>query len=121
MEGYDQETNFDNVWTVTMTLTIHDPSQRNEQIVLNNIQIQHNSKTLWARQVFWLSVNCDFGLFGLYTFVKSQAFMAGDADSSRASGLTYGLQGSVNVQRGALFLVPQWQCIIFVFYIGKWP
>ena len=48
-------------------------------------------------------------------FVASQA---GDADSSRAPGLTSGLQGSVNIHRGALLLVPQWQCISsFVFYI----
>ena len=60
----------------------------------------------------------------IYTFVVSRAFMAGeasqagDADSSRASGLTSGLQGSVNVHRGALLLVPQWQCISsFVFYL----
>ena len=32
--------------------------------------------------------------------------------------LTSGLQGSVNVHRGTLLLVPQWQCISsFVFYI----
>ena len=49
----------------------------------------------------------------IYTFVVSRAFMAGaasqagDADSSRASGLTSGLQGSVDVHRGALLLVPQ--------------
>ena len=60
----------------------------------------------------------------IYTFVLSRALMAGaaseagDADSSRAPGLTSGLQGSVNVHRGALLLVPQWQCISsFVFYI----
>ena len=47
------------------------------------------------------------------SFVVSRAFMAGaasqagDADSSRAPGLTSGLQGSVNVHRGALLLVPQ--------------
>ena len=59
----------------------------------------------------------------IYTFVVSRAFMAGaasqagDADSSRAPGLTSGLQGSVNVHRGALLLVPQWRCISsFVFY-----
>ena len=46
------------------------------------------------------------------------ASQAGDADSSRAPGLTSGLQGSVNVHRGAPLLVPQWQCISsFVFYI----
>ena len=46
------------------------------------------------------------------------ASQAGGADSSRAPGLTSGLQGSVNVHRGALLLVPQWRCISsFVFYI----
>ena len=46
------------------------------------------------------------------------ASQVGDADSSRAPGLTSGLQWSVNVHRGALLLVPQWQCISsFVFYI----
>ena len=40
-------------------------------------------------------------------------------DSSRAPGLTSGFQGSVNVHRGALLLVPQWRCISsFVFYNG---
>ena len=55
----------------------------------------------------------------MYTFVVLRAFMAGaagragdagwagDAGSSRAPGLTSGLQGSVNVHRGALLLVPQ--------------
>ena len=60
----------------------------------------------------------------IYTFLVSRAFMAGaagqagDAYSSRAPGLTSGLQGSVNVHRGALLLVPQGQYICsFVFYI----
>ena len=49
----------------------------------------------------------------IYTFVVSRAFtagaanQAGDTDFSRAPGLTSGLQGSVNVHRGALLLVPQ--------------
>ena len=49
----------------------------------------------------------------VYTSIVFRAFMAGaasqagDADSSRAPGLTTGLQGSVNVLRGALLLVPQ--------------
>ena len=34
------------------------------------------------------------------------ASQAGDADPSRAPGLTSGLQGSVNVHRGALLFVP---------------
>ena len=57
-------------------------------------------------------------------FVVSRAFMAGaasqagDADSSRGPGLTSGLQGSVNVHRGALLFVPQLRCTSsFVFYI----
>ena len=46
------------------------------------------------------------------------ASQAGDADSSRVPGLTSGLQGSVIAHRGALLLVPLWQCISsFVFYI----
>ena len=70
----------------------------------------------WTLRVF-LNIN---------TFVVSRALMAvaasqaGDADSSRVPSLTSssGLQGSVNVHRGALLLVPQWQCIsYFVFYI----
>ena len=59
----------------------------------------------------------------IYTFVVSRTFMAGaasqagDADPSRAPGLTYGLQGYMNIQRGALLLVPQWRCISsFVFF-----
>ena len=48
------------------------------------------------------------------------ASQAGDADSSRAPGLTSGFQGSVNVHRGALLLVSQWRRISsFVFYIDK--
>ena len=49
----------------------------------------------------------------VYTFVVLRTFMtgaasqAGDADSFWAPGLTSGLQGSVNVHRGALLLVPQ--------------
>ena len=61
----------------------------------------------------------------IYTFVVSRAFkegaasQAGDADSSRAPGLTSGLQGSVNVHRGVLLFVPERQCIrSFVFNIS---
>ena len=49
----------------------------------------------------------------IYTLVVSRASMAGttsqaeDADSSQAPGLTSGLQGSVNVHRGALLLASQ--------------
>ena len=39
------------------------------------------------------------------------ASQAGDTDSSQAPGLTSGVQGSLNVHRGALLLMPQWQCI----------
>ena len=50
-------------------------------------------------------------------FMAGAASQAPGADSSRAPGLTSGLKGSVNVYRGALLLMPQWQCISsFVFY-----
>ena len=60
----------------------------------------------------------------LYIFVVSRAFMAGaagqagDANSSRVPGLNSGLQGSLNVYRDDLLLLPHWQRISsFVFYI----
>ena len=40
-------------------------------------------------------------------FCGGWASQAGDADSSRAPVLNSGLQGPVNVHRGALLLVPQ--------------
>ena len=50
-------------------------------------------------------------------FMAGAASQAGDAGSSRAPGLTFGLEGSVNVHRGFLLLVPQWRWIgSFVFY-----
>ena len=53
-------------------------------------------------------------------YMADAASQEGDADSSRAPGLTSGLQGFMNVHSGALLLVPQWQCISsFVFYITK--
>ena len=57
----------------------------------------------------------------IWAVMAGAASQAGDADSSRAPGLTSGLQGSVNVHHGTLLLVPQWQCISsFVFnYIRK--
>ena len=57
------------------------------------------------------SENGVYYLFIQRAFMAGAASQAGDADSSRAPGLTSGLQGSVNVHRGALLLVPQWQCI----------
>ena len=60
-----------------------------------------------------VSVHIQCKCLHIYTNVVSRAFMAdaasqaGDADSSRAPGLISGLQGSVNVHRGALLLVPQ--------------
>ena len=50
--------------------------------------------------------------------MEGAASQARGADSSRAPGLTSGLQGSVNAHRGALLLLPWGQCIsFFVFYI----
>ena len=63
-----------------------------------------------------------------YTFVASRVFIAvaasqaGDAGSSRAPGLISGFRGPWVSNRGAIFLVPQWQCISsFVFYIACTP
>ena len=41
------------------------------------------------------------------TIMAGAASKAGDADSSRAPGLTSGLRGSVIVHHGALLFVPQ--------------
>ena len=46
-------------------------------------------------------------LFVSRAFTAGAASQAGDADSSRVPGPTSGLQGSVNVHRGALLLVLQ--------------
>ena len=46
-------------------------------------------------------------MFEMKPFMTGTVSQAGDADSSRAPGLTSGLQGFVNVNRGALLWVPQ--------------
>ena len=82
------------------------------------------SSTVDIRVLLYINVINFILLFlHIYTPVVSRAFMAvaasqaGDADSSRAPGLTSGLQRSVTVHRGVLLLVQQWQCISsFVFY-----
>ena len=76
-------------------------------------------------QVWQYKYEIDYDLvWSFNTFVVLRAFMAGaasqagDADSSRAPGITSGLQGFVSVQRGAILLVTHWQCISsFAFYI----
>ena len=45
-------------------------------------------------------------------FVAGAANQAGDADISRAPGLSSGLQGSVDVNRGATVTVHQLFCIL---------
>ena len=49
----------------------------------------------------------DFNSKNLQITFTGAASQAGGADYSRAPGLTSGLQGSMNVDRGALLLVPQ--------------
>ena len=68
----------------------------------------------WCVMALALLIKCrSTSSLHIYTFVVSRAFMvdatsqAGDADSSQAPGLTSGLQGSVNVHRGALLFMPQ--------------
>ena len=51
-------------------------------------------------------IQCQASIYTLslsWAFMAGVACQAGDADSSRAPGLTSGLQGSANVHRGALF------------------
>ena len=68
---------------------------------------------LWLRHFLYSVGPHPVSSLHIYTFVVSRVFMAGaasqagDADSSRAPGPTSGLQGSVNVQRSSLLLVPQ--------------
>ena len=92
----------------------------------------------WFRPPFWdllmlqllrpnsSNLPCIYSTFHLeYPLVLSRfchvigaSSQAGDADSSRAPGLTSALQGSVNVHHGVLLFVPQEQCISsFVYYI----
>ena len=47
--------------------------------------------------ILWIS-----GCPMIWAFMAGAASQAGDADSSRAPGLTSGMQGSMNVHRGAL-------------------
>ena len=73
----------------------------------------------YVRQIFILIV----GFIHLYHFVVTHSWRVRLTKQEtltppRASGLTSGLQGSVNIHRGALLLVQQWQCISsFVFYL----
>ena len=84
----------------------------------------HKHMYFWPWSLTYFSKSLSWAMTWIRTFVVSRAFMAGvtsqagDTDSSQAPGLTSGLQGSMNVHRGALLLVPQWQCISsFVSYI----
>ena len=98
-------------WVAVVTPTDRPKSVRNRCLI-----------ELFCGVVFLVCCDCDTSYIvsfhiqsslHIYTFVVSRAFMAGaasqagDADSSRAPGLTSGLQGSVNVHHGALLLVPQ--------------
>ena len=72
---------------------------------------------LWQRYIQCQAIKYTLSLCGGHSW-RVRLSQAGDADSSQAPGLTSGLQGSVNVHRGALLFVPQWRCISsFVFYI----
>ena len=74
-----------------------------------------------CNRIFWCVFSCfhvAFGVFRGHSW-RVRLAKAGYPESTRAPGLTSGLHGSVNVHRGALLLVPQWQCISsFVFYIS---
>ena len=63
-------------------------------------------RSIISKRVQWYSCIQKLAQF-LHTEDNNNMYFVGDADSSRAPGLTSGLQGSVNVHRGALLLVPQ--------------
>ena len=81
--------------------TFHDISL-SEELRLNCM----NSDTATAHPIS-CSITLDSVISRGNYFMADAASQAGDADSSRAPGLTSGLQGSVNVHHGALLLVPQ--------------
>ena len=114
-----------------------------ETLILDNKHKMTNTFTYLGKHPYWpwqitflffnilsvfLASSCIFVQRRMYLrwrdvkiLLQGVASQAGDTDSSRAPVLISGLQGSVNVHRGALLLVPQWQCISsFVFYIQKW-
>ena len=106
-------------WTCRVELVVQFPARGSTQVLLCLFP-----GVLWLWHFLYSVGPQPVSSLNIYTSVVSRAFtagaasQAGDADSSRAPGLTSGLQGSVNVHRGALLLVPQWQCISsFVFYI----
>ena len=92
----------------------------------------HRADSGGSRTYSWLCCGCDNSYIvsvhiqcqaSIYTLSlcrghswRGAASQAGDADSSRAPGLTSGLQGSVDVHRGALLLVPQWRYISSLYF-----
>ena len=55
-------------------------------------------------------IKCQASMYTIFVsraIVAGAASQAGDTDSSRTPGLISGLQGSANVNRDALMLVPQ--------------
>ena len=93
-------------------LVVHFPARGSNQVLLCL-----TPGVLWLWHFLYSVGPHTVSNLNIYTFVVSRAFIAvlssqvGDADSSRAPGLTSGLQGSVNVHHVALLLMPQLQCI----------
>ena len=65
-----------------------------------------SKKVLWSERGSHQTISIPFSRMSRASMAGA-ASQAGDADSSRAPGFTSGLQGSVNVHRGALLLMPQ--------------
>ena len=86
---------------------------QNKKYSCHAIYASNHFVILWSFVIHSYIVSVHIQCQYIYTFVVSRACMAGaasqagDADSSRAPGLTSGLQGSVNVHRGTLLFVPQ--------------
>ena len=84
-------------------LVVQFPARGSTQVLLCHFPV-----VLWLWHFLYSVGPHSVSSFHIYTFVVSRAFMtvavsqAGDAELVGAPGLTSGLQGSVNVHRGAI-------------------
>ena len=109
-----------NIKLICVELVVQFPARGSTQVLICLFLVCCGCETSYIVSVH---IQCQASIYTIslcrgHAFMAGAASQAGDADSSRAPGLTSGLQGSVNVHRGALLLMPQCQCISsFVFYI----
>ena len=105
-------------WCCGVELVVQFPARGSTQVLLCLFP-----GVLWLWHLLYSVRPHPMSSLHIYAFVVSRAFMtgaasqAGDADSSRAPGLTSGLQGSVNASIvGATVTVHQFVCILLQDY-----